>query len=311
MQRRVLPIAAASILFSVAAGVGVASASTAPSPPADSASADSVSAAPVDSAATGTVPDPTECAQGLTLDDGVLTVGTGDPAYPPYVVDNDPTSGDGFESAVAYAVAEQMGFDHDHVAWVRTTFDEAIQPGPKNFDFNIQQFSITPERSQVVTFSLPYYTTTQALLANVDTAGATAATLADIQALKIGVTAGTTSLTYVTDVIQPDSDPQIFNSNADLATALDTKQIDAIVVDLPTALYMGAVQLQNAIVVGQFPSADSAPGEDWGMLFEKDNPLAECVDDALLNMRADHELDNITTEWMVTGAGVPTIELDG
>ena len=94
------------------------------------------------------MPDPAECAQGLTLDDGVLTIATGDPAYPPYVVDDDPTSGEGFESAVAYAVAEQMGFDHDHVAWVRTTFDEAIQPGPKNFDFNLQQFSITPERSR-------------------------------------------------------------------------------------------------------------------------------------------------------------------
>jgi polar amino acid transport system substrate-binding protein len=312
MQRRVLPIAAASVLFSVALGVGAVSATTAPSAPADSASADSISGAPADSAASGTVPDPAECAQGLTLDDGVLTVATGDPAFLPYVVDDDPTSGDGFESAVAYAVAEQMGFDHDHVTWVRTTFDEAIQPGPKNFDFDIQQYGITPERSDVVTFSLPYYTTNQALVANTDTPAATAASLADVQALKLGVTSGTTSLTYVTDVIQPDSDPQIFNSNADLAAALETKQIDAIVVDLPTGIIMTVTdQLTSGIVVGQFPPADSAPGEDWGMLFEKDNPLADCVNYALLNLRASGELDEITTEWMVTAAGVPTIELDG
>jgi polar amino acid transport system substrate-binding protein len=299
MDRRAIPIVAATTLVAVAIGVGSATATTAPP------------SAPVDSSPMGSVPDPAACAEGLTLHDGVLTVATGDPAFPPYVLDDDPTSGDGFESAIAYAVADQLGFDHDHVEWVRTTFDGAIQPGPKDFDFNIQQYAITPERSEVVTFSIPYYTTNPALVASVDTPAAEATTLADIQALRLGVATGTTTLTYVTDVIRPDQDPQIFNSNADLKTALDTQQIDAIVVDLPTALYMAVVELENGVVVGQFPPADSAPGEDWGMLFEKDNPLADCVDYALMNMQASTELYNITTEWMLTANNVPVIELDG
>ena len=152
----------------------------------------------------GTIPDPAACAEGLTLEEGVLTVATGEPAFPPYVIDDAPESGEGFEAAVAYAVAEQLGFAPEAVEWVRTPFDAAIQPGPKDFDFNIQQYSITEERLEVVSFSVPYYTSTQAIVANADSPAIGATTLPELQALRLGVAAGTTSLALVEDVIQPD-----------------------------------------------------------------------------------------------------------
>jgi polar amino acid transport system substrate-binding protein len=216
----------------------------------------------------GTIPDPVECAAGLTLEDGVLTVATGEPAFPPYVIDDDPTSGEGFESAVAYAVAREMGFEADAVEWVRTPFEAAIQPGPKDFDFNLQQYSITPEREEVVSFSLPYYTSTHAIIAFADTSAAEIDSLPDLQELRIGVASGTSSLQFVEDVIQPSAAPQVFNDNAAVVQAMTTQQIDAIIVDLPTALYLSAVEMENAVVVGQFPPVDTAEGEPWGLLFE-------------------------------------------
>lgn len=260
--------------------------------------------------AVGTIPDPAECAEGLTIEEGVLTVATGDPAFPPYVIDDDPESGEGFEAAVAYAVAEQMGFAHDDVVWVRTPFEAAIQPGPKNFDFNVQQYSITDERAEVVSFSLPYYTSTQAIVALADSEAADVATLPEMQELRFGVAAGTTSLVLIEDVIEPSSDAQVFNDNAAVVQALSTQQIDAIVVDLPTALFLAAVEIDGGVVVGQFPPIDAAPGEDWGLLFEQDNPLVECADYALLNLRQSGELDEITTTWMEEATDVPVFDLE-
>jgi polar amino acid transport system substrate-binding protein len=257
----------------------------------------------------GTIPDPATCAEGLTLDEGVLTVATGEPAFPPYVIDDDPTSGEGFESAVAYAVARELGFDEEHVEWVRTGFDAAIQPGPKDFDVNIQQYSITPEREEVVSFSLPYYTSNHALVAFADSPAAEATTLPALQELNIGVASGTSSLQFVEDVLQPANAPQVFD-NASVVQAMTTQQIDAIVVDLPTALYLAAVELENAVVVGQFPPVDTAEGEPWGMLLEKDSPLKECVDYAILRLRQSGELDEITTTWMEEATEVPLIDLE-
>lgn len=258
----------------------------------------------------GTVPDPAECAAGLTLEEGVITIATGEPAFPPYVIDDDPTTGEGFEAAVAYAVAGEMGFEGDAVEWIRTPFEAAIQPGPKDFDFNLQQYSITPEREEVVSFSLPYYTTNHAIIAFADTPAAEASTLPALQELRIGVASGTSSLQFVEDVIQPSSAPQVFNDNAAVVQAMTTQQIDAIIVDLPTALYLTAVEMENAVVVGQFPAVDSAEGEPWGLLFEKDNPLVECADYALLNLRQSGELDEITTQWMQEATEVPLIDLE-
>jgi polar amino acid transport system substrate-binding protein len=238
-------------------------------------------------------------------------VATGEPTFPPYFIDDaNLESGEGFEAAVAYAVAEQMGFAHDDVAWVRTPFEAAIQPGPKEFDFNIQQYAITDERAEVVSFSAPYYTSTHAIVATQDSPAVDAATLPDLQELRLGVAAGTTSLAVIETVIQPSADPQVFNDNAAAVQALSTRQVDALVVDLPTALFMAAAQVDDGVVVGQFPQIESAPGEDWGLLFEKDNPLVECADLALLRLRESGELAEITTAWMEEGADVPVFDLE-
>jgi polar amino acid transport system substrate-binding protein len=258
----------------------------------------------------GTIPDPAACAEGLTLDEGTLTIATGEPAFPPYVIDDDPTTGEGFEAAVAYAVAGQLGFADEDVEWVRTTFDAAIQPGPKDFDFNLQQYSISEERLEVVSFSVPYYTSTQAIVATADSPAAGATTLPDLQGLRLGVAAGTTSLALVDEVIQPEDDAQVFNTNADAVQALSAQQVDGLVVDLPTALFLAAVEIGGGVVVGQFPAVDAAPGEDWGLLFEKDNPLVECVDYALLRLRESGELEEITTMWMEEATEVPVFDLE-
>jgi polar amino acid transport system substrate-binding protein len=259
---------------------------------------------PVDEAAAA-------CADGVpTVADGVLTVATGEPAFPPYIIDDTPESGQGFEAAVAYAVAGTMGFAPDAVRWVRTPFDAAIQPGPKEFDFNLQQYTITEERSQVVSFSQPYYAGNQAILGYADSPAAGAESITDFQALRIGVAAGTTSLTFVTDVLQPESDPLVYNDNAGAKAALDAQQIDAIVADLPTALYITAVEIEGTEVFGQFPASAGTEGDPWGLLFAKDNPLVECANLALTALESSGTLDAITTEWMSEGAGVPEFDLE-
>jgi polar amino acid transport system substrate-binding protein len=298
-----IALAAGTIVFALAGAAAGASTVPPTEPPGTTEITDTT-------VSVGTIPDPAACAEGLTLEDGVLTVATGDPAFPPYVIDDDPESGEGFEAAVAYAVAGQMGFAHDDVEWVRTPFEAAIQPGPKSFDFNIQQYSITEERAEVVSFSLPYYTSTQAIVALADNDAADVATLPEMQTLRLGVAAGTTSLTLIEDVIQPSSDVQVFNDNAAVVQALSTQQIDAIVVDLPTALFLAAVEIEDGVVVGQFPPIDTAPGDQWGLLFEQDNPLVECANYALLSLRQSGELDEITTTWMEEATDVPVFDLE-
>ena len=295
----VATIAAAAALMM--AGASVASATTEPTDPAGGSSVPA-----------GTIPDPAECAAGLTLEEGVLTVATGEPAFPPYVIDDDPTSGEGFEAAVAYAVAREMGFEPDAVEWIRTPFDAAIAPGPTDFDFNLQQYGITPDREAVMSFSLPYYTSTHAMIALADSPATEATSIPALQDLRIGVATGTTTLQFVEDVIQPSNTPQVFNDNAAAVAALATQQIDAIIVDLPTALFLSATeeQLADAVVVGQFPPVDSAEGEPWGLMFEMDNPLVECANYALLNLRESGELEAITTEWMEDSTAVPVIDLE-
>ncbi len=163
----------------------------------------------------GPAPDPAACVQGNTVDEGVLTIATGEPAFPPYVLnDATPEDGQGFEAAVAMGVARELGFEADAVAWVRTAFDAAIAPGPKDFDFNLQQYTITPERAEVVDFSEGYYSAPQAIFGLADAAASGATTLDELKGLKIGVAAGTTSVTYVEEVIQPDAELLIFNDNA-------------------------------------------------------------------------------------------------
>jgi polar amino acid transport system substrate-binding protein len=307
-----LGVAATAAAIAVVLTATTAVASTVPptEPPASEVPMTTAPGSSESTISAGTIPDPAACAEGLTLEEGVLTVATGEPAFPPYVSDDDPESGEGFEAAVAFAVAEQLGFAAEDVAWVRTGFEEAVQPGPKDFDFNLQQYSITEERQEVVSFSVPYYTSTQAVVATADSPAVGAATLPQLQELRLGVAAGTTSLNLVEDVIQPSADAQVFNTNADAVQALMTQQVDALVVDLPTALFLAAVEIEGGVVVGQFPPVEVAPGDDWGLLFEQDNPLVECVDYALMRLRDSGELQEITTTWMEEATEVPVFDLE-
>jgi len=241
-----------------------------------------------------------------TIDDGVLTLATGEPAFEPWVVDNAPESGEGFEAAVAMAVAAEMGYEGDSVTWVRSGFDEAIQPGAKDFDLNIQQFSITPERDETVDFSLPYYEGNQALVA-LDGSAAEGASIADLQGLQLGAQSGTTSLTFITDVIQPDSEPLVYNDNVSVKAALEANQLDAAVFDLPTALYVSAVEIEGSSVIGQFTRETGGQGDQLGFVLENDSPLKPCVDAAITSLTESGELGEITDTWLEVGDVAPII----
>jgi polar amino acid transport system substrate-binding protein len=250
-----------------------------------------------------------ECASGKTLNAGSLVIGTGTPAFSPWVENDAPESGEGFESAVAYAVANELGFTNENVSWVRTSFDEAIQPGAKNFDFNLQQYSITDERKQTVSFSDPYYTTNQAIVGFADSAAASATTLADVQGLKFGVQSGTTSLEFINTVIKPTSEPYVYDDNAAAKAALEAKQIDAIVVDLPTAFYISAVEIEGSQVIGQFPPSEGFAADQFGLVFDLGNPLVECVNIALQTLRDNGTLTQIEQTWLSDKTNAPVISL--
>ena len=234
-----------------------------------------------------------------TVKEGVLTVATGNPAWPPYVMNDDPESGEGFEAALTYAVAEKMGFSKDQVVWVRTGFDEAITPGEKDWDMNIQQFGITEDRKKAVDFSSPYFTPTQAVI--VDTAKghdkfANAESLADLADAVIGAEAGSTSYTWGMEKIN--SNIQVFNSNADAANALNAHQIDGLILDTPTAVYMAdpeMEELNSAKLIGQVPDSEADP---LAFLLPKDSPLTAAVSAAVDEITADGTLQKLTDEWM-------------
>lgn len=251
-----------------------------------------------------------ECVAGKTVDTaGKLTIATGTPAFSPWVENDAPESGEGFEAAVAYAVASELGFSNENVSWVRTSFDEAIQPGAKNFDFNLQQYSITDERKQTVSFSDPYYTTNQAIVGFADSAAASATTLADVQGLKFGVQSGTTSLEFINNVLKPTTEPYVYDDNAAAKAALEANQIDAIVVDLPTAFYISAVEIEGSKVIGQFPSSEGFAADQFGLLFDLDNPLVECVNIALQTLVDNGTLAQIEQTWLSDKTNAPVISL--
>ena len=258
------------------------------------------------SSSDGTSANTSECP---TISEGTLTIGTGTPAYSPWVENDAPESGEGFEAAVALAVAVELGYEGDAVEWVRTTFDEAIQPGAKNFDFNLQQYSITPERSETISFSDAYYTTNQAVVALSDSAAAGATTVADLVDVKFGAQAGTTSLDFITNVIKPSSEPFVYDDNAGAKAALEAGQIDAIVVDLPTAFYIAAVEIEGAAVIGQFPVDAGGTSDEFGMVFEKGNSLVDCVNAALATLKENGTLAEIEKTWLSDKTGAPVISL--
>jgi polar amino acid transport system substrate-binding protein len=235
---------------------------------------------------------------------GELTVATDKPAYPPYFVDDEPANGKGFESAVAYAIAEQLGFDRSAVNWSVEPFNSSYAPGPKDFDFDVNEISITPQREKAVDFSAPYYTANQAIVALKDSDAAKATSLAGLKSAKIGVQIGTTSQEAVEEQIDPSSEIQVFNNSNDVITALKNGQVEAVAVDLPTALYVTAVQVPDATIVGQFP----APGGDrWGALLAKDSALTACVSWAIEELDSSGELEKLNQQWMSKAAGAPEL----
>nr|KGA07036.1 MAG: hypothetical protein GM42_2385 [actinobacterium acMicro-1] len=250
------------------------------------------------------------CASGTSGDyvtEGKFTVGTGEPAYYPYVIDDTPESGEGFESAVAYAVAEKLGFAADNVVWVRTTFDAAIAPGAKDFDINLQQFSITEERKANVDFSSSYYSAPQAVITVEGSKAAGVTDIAGLKGLLVGAASGTTSFTVIEEQIAPTAGGQAFNSNDDAVLALTSGQIDALVVDLPTAFYLTGAQLDNGVLLGQLP-ATAGVSDEWGLVLPKGSKLTAAVTKALDELKAEGTLDAIIEKWLGADAGAPLLK---
>lgn len=250
----------------------------------------------------------TSSSTGLTtVTEGKLTIATGEPAYVPWVQNDDPASGEGFEAAVAYAVAEKLGFAKDDVVWTRTTFDSAITPGAKDWDFNLQQFSITDERRNAVDFSSPYYTTSQAVLTVKGSNAEKATSVADLKNVLFGVQAGSTSQQFLTEHVTTEKDPQIYNNNADVVQALKSGQVDAIVVDLPTAFFISATQLDDkGVIVGQFEGTKD--GDNYGLVLPKGSALTEPVTKAVDELREDGTLAALEEQWLSLAVDVPVLK---
>ncbi|UTT62707.1 ABC transporter substrate-binding protein [Microcella humidisoli] len=258
-------------------------------------------------AAEAPVEEPAEGELTGLVTEGKLTIATGEPAYFPYVIDDAPESGEGFEAAIAYAVAEELGFAAEDVVWVRTSFEAAIQPGPKDFDFNLQQYTITDERAANVDFSSPYYSTPQAVVTVEGSPAAEAGSLADLEGLLVGAATGTTSFTAIEEQIAPSAGAQAFNTNDDAVLALQNGTVDAIVVDLPTAFFLTGVILDGGVLLGQLP-ADAGISDEWGLVLAKDSPLTAAVTAAVDALRDSGRLAEIADEWLGADAGAPILQ---
>jgi polar amino acid transport system substrate-binding protein len=232
----------------------------------------------------------------------VLTIGTDSPAFEPWFVDDDPANGEGFESAVAYAVAEGLGFSAEEVEWTVVPFNNIFAPGEKDFDFAINQVSITEERDEAVDFSDGYYEVNQALLGFADSEIASATTIEELREFQLGAQVGTTSLDFITDVIRPESEALVYDTNADAKAAFDAGQLDGLILDLPTAFFVSAVEIEGSAVIAQFPSGDEP--EQFGMVFEEGNPLRDCVNEVL----AETDLAGIQQQWLSDVVAAPVIE---
>jgi polar amino acid transport system substrate-binding protein len=256
-------------------------------------------------------PDPCAKDQLETVVDGSLTIATDNPAFPPWFQDAEgapwdpttPPTGEGYEAAVAYAVAEQLGFTQDEVRWVVVPFNNIFRPGPKDFDFDINQVSYRPRRDEAVDFSDSYYDVEQAVITLKNSDFANASSLADLKGAKLGAQLGTTSLDAINEVVQPDQEPAVYNKNIDAITALKNGQVDGIVVDFPTSLYITAVQVPNAKVVGRLPAGE----EYFGLVFEEGNPLRDCVNEAIAALQSDGTIEQLQEEW-INASAPPVLE---
>jgi polar amino acid transport system substrate-binding protein len=294
----------AVLLPALAAGL-IAACGSSNSSSSSSASSSSAPAASGTSSATATASSSSTCSKAsLALHSpGVLTVATDSPAYPPYFEDNKPSNGKGFESAVAYAIAGKLGFSNSEVKWVTEPFDSSYAPGPKSFDFDINEISITKPREKAVDFSAPYYTNPQGIIVSSTSKYAHITSLAALRGAKIGVQIGTTSLDATNSVIKPSAQPDVFNTSNDVVAAFKIHRVDAIVVDLATAFELTS-EIKHSTIAGQF----TAPGGDnWGVLLSKGSKLTPCVDQAINALQSDGTLAALNKRWIASAANVPEL----
>jgi polar amino acid transport system substrate-binding protein len=308
-MRQLLPTIRPLTVLLVAAGLAACSgASPSPSSPvasASSAASEAAAACAIESLATKT--------------SGAFTVGTSNPAFPPYFSEpasgetltppwelSDPTNGRGFESAIAYALAKQLGFSADHVSWIPVDFNNSFAPGAKAFDVYLGEVSFTADRTQGADLSEGYLFSNQALVARTGSALAGATTIAEVAQARLGAAGNTTSLSYIQDRIHPSQEPRVYEDNTGALAGLTADQVDGILVDVPTAFYMVNVEMDDGVVVGQFPS-DPAEKEHFSFVLELHSPLTDCVNEALLTMGENGELDSIAAEWLADFLNAPQI----
>jgi polar amino acid transport system substrate-binding protein len=289
-----IAVLAASTGLAGCASEGSSSSSTAPAGGASSGASSSASTASCSNSAI----------QGQLFAKGQLTVATDKPVYPPWFVNNKPTNGQGYESAVAYAVAARLGFSKSQVTWAYEPFDSSYAPGPKKFDFDINEISYSAARAQAVTFSDSYYDVQQALVALKSSPIVTKHTPADLKNYVYGDQVGTTSLQFINSQIQPTKTPKVFETLNDVKQALQTNQIAALVTDTPTAQYISSSEISGSVMVAQFPST----GEHYGLLFAKGNPLVTCVNKALATLKSNGTLAKLTAQYLKLYTSVPTIK---
>lgn len=238
---------------------------------------------------------------------GTFTIATDEPAYPPWFVDDRPANGKGFESAVAFAVAKQLGYPAGKVKWVVARFDSVVTPGPKKFDVDINEVSITAARKKAVDFTSGYYTVTQALIALKSSPLASATTIAALKNAKLGAQIGTTSYDTITDVIRPSKSPSVFQTNDVAKLALKNGQIQGLLTDLPTAFEITGAEITDAKIVGQFARSGSG-GEQFGMVLQKGSPITSCVSKAVTALQKDGTLGKLRQQWLSTDAGAPILK---
>jgi polar amino acid transport system substrate-binding protein len=296
---RHMTVAALAAIAMLAASAGLAGCAS------EGSSSSSVSATPAgggSSSATASCGNP--AIQSQLYAKGMLTVATDKPVYPPWFINNKPASGQGYESAVAYAVAAQLGFSKSQVTWAYEPFDSSYAPGPKKFDFDINEISYSAQRAQAVTFSDSYYEVQQALVALKNSPIVTKHSPADLKTYVYGDQVGTTSLQFINSQIQPTQTPKVFETLNDVKQALQTKQIAALVTDTPTAQFISSSEIPGSVMVAQFPST----GEHYGLLFAKGNPLVACVNKALATLKSNGTLAKLTTQYLKLYTSVPTIQ---
>jgi polar amino acid transport system substrate-binding protein len=295
---RHITVAAVAAITALTAGAGLAACSSSTSSSASSASSASGSASASTASCTYSG------VQGELYAKGTLTVATDKPAYPPWFENNQPSNGEGYESAVAYAVAAQLGFSKAQVTWAYEPFNDSYAPGPKKFDFDINEISYSAARAQVVTFSDSYYDVQQSLVALKSSPIVSQHTPAELKTYVYGDQVGTTSLAFINSDIQPTKTPKVFESLNDVKQALQDKQIAALVTDTPTAQYISSSEISGSVMVAQFPST----GEHYGLLFAKGNPLVGCVNKALATLRSNGTLAKLQAKYLQIYTSVPTIK---